>query len=140
MLKLLMEGLDTALEKGEISLYLQPQVDAASKRIIGAEALMRWQRDGVFIPPSEFIPIAEETGHIQDLGRWMIHETFQLMYAFEQGDIDLPKLSVNLSVRQLFDEHLIDYLTTDQSNEVVAVRYYNTLRYVYPNNNINRRK
>lgn len=110
--KLLMEGLDTALEKGEISLYLQPQVDAASKRIIGAEALMRWQRDGVFIPPSEFIPIAEETGHIQDLGRWMIHETFQLMYAFEQGDIDLPKLSVNLSVRQLFDEHLIDYLTT----------------------------
>ncbi|MFC4684828.1 MULTISPECIES: EAL domain-containing protein [Exiguobacterium] len=110
--KLLMEGLDTALEKGEISLYLQPQVDASTKAIIGAEALMRWQRDGVFIPPSQFIPIAEETGHIHDLGRWMIHETFQLMYAFEQGDIDLPKLSVNLSVRQLFDEHLIEYLTT----------------------------
>ncbi|WP_236637625.1 putative bifunctional diguanylate cyclase/phosphodiesterase [Exiguobacterium sp. SH1S21] len=110
--KLLMEGLDMALEKGEISLYLQPQVDASTKAIIGAEALMRWQRDGKFIPPSEFIPIAEETGHIHDLGRWMIHETFQLMYAFEQGDIDLPKLSVNLSVRQLFDEHLIDYLTT----------------------------
>lgn len=109
--KLLMEGLDMALEKGEISLYLQPQVDASTKAIIGAEALMRWQRDGKFIPPSEFIPIAEETGHIHDLGRWMIHETFQLMYAFEQGDIDLPKLSVNLSVRQLFDEHLIDYLT-----------------------------
>ncbi|STO09121.1 Cyclic di-GMP phosphodiesterase Gmr [Exiguobacterium aurantiacum] len=110
--KLLMEGLDTALEKGEISLYLQPQVDASTKAIIGAEALMRWKRDGKFIPPSEFIPIAEETGHIQDLGRWMIHETFQLMYAFEQGEIDLPKLSVNLSVRQLFDEHLIEYLTT----------------------------
>lgn len=110
--KLLMEGLDMALEKGEISLYLQPQVDASTKAIIGAEALMRWQRDGKFIPPSEFIPIAEETGHIHDLGRWMIHETFQLMYAFEQGEIDLPKLSVNLSVRQLFDEHLIDYLTT----------------------------
>ncbi|MCC5891540.1 EAL domain-containing protein [Exiguobacterium sp.] len=110
--KLLMEGLDTALEKGEISLYLQPQVDASTKAIIGAEALMRWQRDGKFVPPSEFIPIAEETGHIQDLGRWMIHETFQLMYAFEQGEIDLPKLSVNLSVRQLFDEHLIEYLTT----------------------------
>lgn len=110
--KLLMEGLDMALEKGEISLYLQPQVDASTKAIIGAEALMRWQRDGKFIPPSEFIPVAEETGHIHDLGRWMIHETFQLMYAFEQGDIDLPKLSVNLSVRQLFDEHLIDYLNT----------------------------
>lgn len=110
--KLLMEGLDTALEKGEISLYLQPQVDASTKAIIGAEALMRWQRDGVFIPPSQFIPIAEETGHIHELGRWMIHETFQLMYAFEQGDINLPKLSVNLSVRQLFDEQLIDYLTS----------------------------
>lgn len=110
--KLLMEGLDTALEKGEISLFLQPQVDASTKSIIGAEALMRWQHNGTFIPPSEFIPIAEETGHIHDLGRWMIHETFQLMHIFEQGEIDLPKLSVNLSVRQLFDEHLIDYLNT----------------------------
>lgn len=110
--KLLMEGLDSALKKGEISLYLQPQIDASTKAIIGAEALMRWKRDGIFIPPSQFIPIAEETGHIHDLGRWMIHETFQLMYAFEQGDINLPKLSVNLSVRQLFDEHLIEYLTS----------------------------
>ena len=107
-----MEGLETALEKGEISLFLQPQVDASTKAIIGAEALMRWQHNGSFIPPSQFIPIAEETGHIQDLGRWMIHETFQLIHVFEQGDIHLPKLSVNLSVRQLFDEHLIDYLKT----------------------------
>ncbi|MBR3062616.1 MAG: EAL domain-containing protein, partial [Exiguobacterium sp.] len=110
--KVLMEGLETALEKGEISLFLQPQVDASTKAIIGAEALMRWQHNGAFIPPSQFIPIAEETGHIQDLGRWMIHETFQLIHVFEQGDIHLPKLSVNLSVRQLFDEHLIDYLKT----------------------------
>ena len=110
--KVLMEGLDTALEKGEISLFLQPQVDASTKAVIGAEALMRWQHNGTFIPPSQFIPIAEETGHIHDLGRWMIHETFQLIHVFEQGDIHLPKLSVNLSVRQLFDEHLIDYLNT----------------------------
>lgn len=110
--KLLMEGLDTALEKGEISLFLQPQVDAATKAVIGAEALMRWQHDGTFIPPSQFIPVAEETGHIHDLGRWMIHETFQLMHVFDQSEIDLPKLSVNLSVRQLFDEHLIEYLTS----------------------------
>lgn len=110
--KVLMEGLDTALEKGEISLFLQPQVDASTKAVIGAEALMRWQHNGTFIPPSQFIPIAEETGHIHDLGRWMIHETFQLLHVFEQGDIHLPKLSVNLSVRQLFDEHLIDYLNT----------------------------
>lgn len=108
--KVLMEGLETALEKGEISLFLQPQVDASTKAVIGAEALMRWQHNGTFIPPSQFIPIAEETGHIHDLGRWMIHETFQLIHVFEQGDIHLPKLSVNLSVRQLFDEHLIDYL------------------------------
>ncbi|WP_214829194.1 putative bifunctional diguanylate cyclase/phosphodiesterase [Exiguobacterium algae] len=110
--KLLMEGLETALEKGEISLFLQPQVDASTKAIIGAEALMRWQHNGTFIPPSQFIPIAEETGHIHDLGRWMIHETFQLIHIFEQGGINLPKLSVNLSVRQLFDEHLIEYLNT----------------------------
>ena len=67
--------LHMALEKGEIALNYQPQIDAVSGAILGAEALMRWNRPGEGeISPAVFIPIAEETGLIGMLGVWLLHE------------------------------------------------------------------
>lgn len=108
--KRLIDGLDKALERDEISLHFQPQIDAHTQKVIGAEALMRWKKDGEFIPPTTFIPIAEETGHIIDLGRWTIEKAVMTLYELGQQNISLPKLSINISVRQLFDDNLVSFL------------------------------
>jgi diguanylate cyclase (GGDEF)-like protein len=73
--RVLETALHQALDKGEITLHYQPQIDSASGDIIGAEALMRWNLPGAgSVPPDVFIPIAEETGMIGTLGTWLLHE------------------------------------------------------------------
>jgi diguanylate cyclase (GGDEF)-like protein/PAS domain S-box-containing protein len=91
----------------EVYLQYQPQVDIDSGRILGVEALMRWQRPDLgTISPAEFIPIAEDTGLIQPLGEWALqHACEQAKGWREAGHTDLM-LAVNLSVRQLTDPHI----------------------------------
>jgi EAL domain-containing protein (putative c-di-GMP-specific phosphodiesterase class I) len=55
-------------------LHYQPKIDVRSARMVGAEALMRWQRGGVLVPPGDFIPLAEETGLIVPLSEWALRE------------------------------------------------------------------
>jgi diguanylate cyclase (GGDEF)-like protein len=94
------QQLREALARDELELHLQPQCDARGA-IFGAEALLRWQRDGQWIPPSEFIPVAEETGLIYNLGDWVVNEACRLLAGFR----DLPGcealvMAVNVSTRQ----------------------------------------
>jgi EAL domain-containing protein (putative c-di-GMP-specific phosphodiesterase class I) len=71
--------LQVALERGEFLLYFQPLVNAATRRIQGFEALVRWNHPTRgFISPAEFIPVAEETGAIASLGRWVIDEACRI--------------------------------------------------------------
>ncbi|WP_426191155.1 EAL domain-containing protein [Massilia sp. DWR3-1-1] len=90
-----------SIDKGEIFLNYQPQVDMESGRLIGVEALVRWQSPELgLVPPCRFIPVAEDTGFINQLGKWVLEEACRQMIAWEQHGLVVPKMAVNLSVRQ----------------------------------------
>ncbi|GAB5415544.1 MAG: hypothetical protein Cons2KO_31470 [Congregibacter sp.] len=93
--------LRAALDKrDEFSLYMQPQFDEDLK-VCGAEFLLRWQRDGEFIPPSVFIPIAEDSGLIYRLGDWVTEEACRIAAALEDDIADRDfSLALNVSPRQ----------------------------------------
>jgi diguanylate cyclase len=95
------EDLRNALDRGELELHYQPQVAIASGRIIGLEALMRWNHPTRgLVPPSVFIPIAERTGLILPLGRWALDESCRQMKAWQTQGIAPKLLSVNVSAVQ----------------------------------------
>ena len=67
-------ALHKAIERNELVLHYQPKIDVRAARMVGAEALMRWQRGGTLVPPGDFIPLAEETGLIVPLSEWALRE------------------------------------------------------------------
>jgi diguanylate cyclase (GGDEF)-like protein/PAS domain S-box-containing protein len=94
-------ALQRAIRAGEFVMHYQPKVNAASGAIIGFEALIRWpQADGTSIPPSQFIPIAEETGRIDPIGSWAIRQVAaELQHLAALGFGNIP-ISVNVSALQ----------------------------------------
>lgn len=100
-------------ERGELSLFYQPIVSAEYDTVAGFEALMRWQRpNGEFVPPSEFIPIAEETGLIVPIGRWALQEACRQLGQWKrfQGCSPDMTMSVNVSKRQIMESDFADDL------------------------------
>jgi len=95
------EALRQALEQEEFVLYYQPKVDLRSGQIVGAEALVRWQRpDFGLVPPLEFISAAEKTGLIEVLGAWVIRDACRQMKAWLEEGLEEIKVAVNVSARQ----------------------------------------
>jgi len=93
-------SLSRALERNELLLHYQPKVDAASGRIVGAEALLRWRRNGELIPPGKFIPIAEHSSLILDIGAWVIDQAcWQIRDWLDRG-VAVPRVAVNVAARQ----------------------------------------
>lgn len=100
--------LHKALERNELSLHYQAQVDIASRRIIGFEALMRWQHPELgFISPVEFIPIAEESGVIVEMGAWALNQACHQAKAWLDAGHGPLRMAVNLSARQFADDELM---------------------------------
>jgi len=100
--------LRTAVENNEFELYYQPQINAETKKIIGAEALIRWiHPEKGMILPLKFIPIAESSGQILEIGKWVIQQAMKDMKKWKDDDRDISIISINLSVRQLNDNGLI---------------------------------
>lgn len=95
--------LHAALENDEFTLCYQPQMDLRSGRIIGAEALLRWRHPTRgLVPPSRFIPVAEESGLIEEIGRRVILDVCRQTKVFHARGIGVQRLSANVSVRQLY--------------------------------------
>ena len=99
-----------AIDEDELQVYFQPKADLNSNRVVGAETLIRWPAsNGGFIPPDEFIPLAEHTGLIRPLTRQVLKKAIGQRGKWAQMGLDL-KLSVNLSVRDLLDTELSSYI------------------------------
>jgi len=97
-----------ALERGEFSLHYQPQVNAVTLQMVGVEALLRWHSSELgAVPPGQFIPVAEECGLIQPIGRWVISEAVRQMAAWQGLGFEALDMSINLSAAQLADPDLV---------------------------------
>ncbi len=108
---LLESSLRRATELNQLVLFYQPQIDLASRRVIGAEALIRWQDPNRgMISPADFIPLAEETGLIVPIGRWVIETACaQARMWQEQGAPPIP-IAINISGRQFKQPDFVDIL------------------------------
>ncbi|MEW9700756.1 EAL domain-containing protein [Paenibacillus sp. SI8] len=98
-----------SIERGELEIMYQPQVDCILGKIVGVEALLRWKHSTMgYISPAEFIPLAEEIGMIVPIGEWILRGACLQMKAWHNLLEQPLAISVNLSVKQLHDERFVD--------------------------------
>ena len=110
-------GLRTALARGELQVHYQPQFDLRSSRIIGAEALLRWQHPSLgFIPPNRFIPVAERTGLINEMGAWVLRRACEDVQSWRAQGLGDLTVAVNVSPIQFHR----DSIEREVTNALVA--------------------
>ena len=98
--------LRAAIDNDELLLHYQPKLDLRDGSLVGVEALVRWQHpERGLLPPIEFIPLAEQSGLIYPLSRWVLGTALHQHQAWRQVGIDVP-IAVNLSRRTLHDPQL----------------------------------
>lgn len=111
--RMALEGmLRRALERGELSLHYQPQVDLRSNRVFGCEALIRWnQADLGMIGPAKFIPLAEDTGLIVAIGEWVLRTACLQARSWLDAGLPAVTVAVNISARQFRERNLLQAVT-----------------------------
>ncbi|MBI2241071.1 MAG: EAL domain-containing protein [Magnetospirillum gryphiswaldense] len=101
-----------ALANEEFVVFYQPKVSAENNRIVGAESLIRWiDPDKGMVNPGEFIPVAEETGLIEQIGTWVLRRSCQQLREWQDQNLSTVKVSVNVSARQFKSRALLDIVT-----------------------------
>lgn len=107
----LLKGLRAGFEEQRLFVVYQPQVDLASGQAIGAEALLRWRReDGSFVPPDQFIPLAEQSGLIISIGEFVLRTACHQLKRMEQSGLHDFRMCVNISLAQFRHIGFIDSL------------------------------
>ena len=102
------KALRQAIEQQQFVLFYQPKINLMTNRITGVEALVRWQHPELgLVSPMEFIPLAEETGIILELGRWVMETACKQMKIWEDEYSDLVNMSINVSARQFWQEDFV---------------------------------
>lgn len=106
------QGLRSALASDtQLSLRYQPILEAASLQPVAVEVLTRWRNDqGEWVSPAEFIPVAEDSGLIIELGRWQIEQLFQQLVEWRGTELDALRVSINVSAVQLARDNIADHL------------------------------
>jgi EAL domain-containing protein (putative c-di-GMP-specific phosphodiesterase class I) len=101
-----------ALERKQFVLHYQPQIDVMSGELTGVEALVRWHHpERGTVMPAEFIPLAEETGLIVPLGRWVLHEACSQNRAWQRQGLHAPRVAVNISGVQFQQKDLVESIS-----------------------------
>ena len=109
--KLALESaLHKALERNELVMHYQPKLDLRSARMVGVEALMRWQRGAVLVPPGDFIPLAEETGLILEMSAWALREAARQAREWKDSFGFSDAIAVNLPNRMFERSDLVDQI------------------------------
>ncbi len=105
--------LRNALPQGQFELFLQPKFNAASHRLTGAEALLRWRHpERGLVSPAEFIPVLEETGLIVEVGAWVRREGVAILHSWRDEGIEGFHIAVNVSARELRHANFVEGCTT----------------------------
>ena len=105
------QGLRRALERGEFELVFQPEIDAASLSTRLVEALLRWRLpDGRRASPAEFLTVAEESGLIMEISDWVLRTAIEAAAQWHHGAWPDARVAINLSSRQLLDNHFVDHV------------------------------
>ncbi len=106
-------SLRQAIDRGEMELNYQPQIDCKDGRIVGVEALLRWHHPKLGpVAPARFIPLAEESGLIITIGEWALHRACAQNRAWQDAGFGPIRMAVNLSFRQFRQENLVDSVIT----------------------------
>ena len=106
------QALHQAIKEEQFELHYQPQVNLNSGLIVGVEALVRWHHpEKGFISPMDFIPLAEETGQILELGHWVLHEACRQAQQWQQQGLPPISMSVNLSTLQIHADDFLHQVT-----------------------------
>lgn len=100
-------SLHDALKNNEFLLYFQPKLDLQTGKVIACEALIRWQKDGRLISPVSFIPVAEETGIIIPIGRWVIEQSCKVLREWQKKYNYAIPIAINVASQQFADGSLV---------------------------------
>lgn len=118
------QSLRGALERDEFVLHYQPKIDLGSGAVIGAEALIRWMHPTRgLVPPFQFIPIAEQSGLIVPIGRWVLREACRQMREWRDAGMPLQNMAVNVSAVDLRDDGFLDDVLAVLDETGLAAEY-----------------
>jgi diguanylate cyclase (GGDEF)-like protein/PAS domain S-box-containing protein len=116
--------LRTAIANGQIMLYYQPKVNVSSGQMVGMEALLRWRHPELgFVSPAQFIPVAEESGLINTIGDWVLHQAALQQRIWQSQGYRIVPVAVNLSARQFGQKDLAERIQTIVRNAGIPAHF-----------------